>query len=111
MASRERGPAGERTEPALERRNIRILNGKRMDTKEHAHEHLLRRLRLPKWYGRNLDALSDCLGEIGRPTTIIFRNTQPLCEFLGEYGTRMIDVFTRAAQENDCIHFILRERF
>ena len=111
MASRKRGLAGERTEPALVRRNTRILNGKRMDTKEHAHEHLLRRLKLPQWYGRNLDALSDCLGDIGQPTTILFRNTQPLCESLGEYGVRLIDVFTRAAQDNEQITLILRERF
>ena len=82
-----------------------------METRDHAHEHLLRRLKLPQWYGQNLDALSDCLGEIGQPTTILFRNTQPLCEALGEYGARMIGVFTRAAQENNRIHLILRERF
>ena len=47
------------------------LNARKMDTRERAHEHLKRRLRLPAWYGDNLDALSDCLGEIGEPTTIV----------------------------------------
>ena len=41
--------------------NLRVLNGKRMDTRDHAHAHLARRLRLPVYYGNNLDALNDCL--------------------------------------------------
>lgn len=40
-----------------------ILNAEFMDTKENAHEYLKRQLDLPEYYGKNLDALHDCLSE------------------------------------------------
>ena len=46
------------------------LNGYFMTTRERAHRHLRRRLRLPDYYGNNLDALYDCLGDVGEPTEI-----------------------------------------
>ena len=95
-------------ETALAIRRVRILNGNRMETKESAHEHLARRLRLPNWYGRNLDALNDCLGEIGEPTTILFRNAARLPETLGAYGERMLFVLKQAAEANERITLVLR---
>lgn len=82
-----------------------------MDTKEHAHAHLAKRLRLPTYYGNNLDALADCLGEIGAPTRITLRNVAFLKEFLGGYGDRLIGVLRDAAQNSDQITFVPRERF
>lgn len=38
---------------------------------EEAHEELARKLRFPEYYGYNLDALEDCLGDIARPTRIV----------------------------------------
>ncbi len=35
------------------------------------HSLLARRLSLPDYYGKNLDALNDVLGEIGEPTHIV----------------------------------------
>ena len=35
------------------------------------HETLARELGFPEYYGYNLDALEDCLGEIGTPTRIV----------------------------------------
>ena len=88
---------------------LRVLNGKRMDTREHAHTHLARRLRLPSYYGNNLDALNDCLGEIAEPTRILLRNASHLRESLGEYGGRLIAVLVEAAEQNHSITFVLRE--
>lgn len=91
--------------------STRILNGLRMRTKERAHDHLARRLKLPNWYGRNLDALSDCLGEISEPTTILLRNTARLEQSLGEYGARLLSVLAAAAEANKHITLEKRERF
>ena len=88
---------------------LRVLNGKRMDTREHAHAHLARRLRLPPYYGNNLDALNDCLGEIAEPTRILLRNASHLRESLGEYGEQLIVVLAEAAERNPSITFVLRE--
>lgn len=40
-----------------------ILNAEFMNTKEEAHEYLNRQFDLPEYYGKNLDALHDCLSE------------------------------------------------
>ncbi len=87
------------------------LNARRMTTREEAHAHLSARLRLPEWYGNNLDALNDCLGEIGVPTCITVRFTPALEEALGTYGTNLLGVLRRAAEENKNIRLVLRERF
>ena len=88
---------------------LRVLNGKRMDTREHAHSHLAKRLRLPDYYGNNLDALNDCLGEIAKPTRILLRNTSCLRESLGDYGERLIAVLVDAAGRNPSITFVQRD--
>jgi ribonuclease inhibitor len=80
-----------------------------MDTREHAHSHLAKRLRLPDYYGNNLDALNDCLGEIAEPTRILLRNASHLRESLGEYGDRLIAVLADAAMRNPSITFVQRE--
>ena len=77
------------------------LNARKMDTREHAHEHLKKRLHLPDWYGGNLDALNDCLGEIGEPTQIIVRFAPELTQMPGDYGARLMRVLEQAADENE----------
>ena len=47
------------------------LNGKAMRDRESMHAHLRRRLKLPDYYGNNLDALYDCLTENGEETELI----------------------------------------
>lgn len=89
----------------------RFLNGRRMDTREHAHNYLRKRLRLSPYYGNNLDALADCLGEIGVPTRIILYHAASLREALGDYGERMLRVFDDVAKKNASLKFIQRERF
>ena len=85
------------------------LNARRMTTRDQAHAHLKERLRLPDWYGNNLDALNDCLGEIAEPTRILLRNASHLRESLGEYGEQLIVVLAEAAEQNPSITFVLRE--
>ena len=87
------------------------LNAKKMTTRERAHAHIKERLRLPDWYGNNLDALNDCLGEIGEPTWIVVRFAPALEETLGDYGTRIIRVLEQAAQENKNLTIVLKDRF
>lgn len=88
-----------------------VLNGKRMDTCEHAHSHLARRLRLPTWYGRNLDALCDCLGEINVPTVILLRNARRLRESLGDYGAKLISVLAAMTGENTNLSLVIHQKY
>lgn len=41
-----------------------VLEGKYLIDRESAHEYLQEKLALPKYYGKNLDALYDCLTEL-----------------------------------------------
>jgi ribonuclease inhibitor len=88
-----------------------VLNGKRMDTRVHAHAHIKRRMKLPKWYGGNLDALCDCLGEINEPTVILLRHAERLKRRLGDYGARLITVLSAMTGENKNIELEIHNRF
>ena len=65
----------------------------------------------PAWFGGNLDALNDCLGEINTPTRIIVRYAPKLKESLGDYGSKILDVLEHAAEENPNLQISFRERF
>lgn len=53
-----------------------ILDGNLM--KENPHEYIKSQLNFPDYYGNNLDALYDCLGDISSPYKIIIRNSDIL---------------------------------
>ncbi len=86
--------------------NIFILDGTRMTDRETAHSYLAHVLRLPDYYGNNLDALYDCLSEFSDDTTIILMNEKAVKENLGDYGRALIKVFTAAADEEMSFHLI-----
>lgn len=88
----------------------RRLNGLFMTTKERAHRHIKRRLHLPDYYGCNLDALCDCLGEIGEPTEITLRYAAYMRRHLGEYGVRLISMLIACTGENPQLQVCVRER-
>ena len=48
-----------------------VLNEKDLATMEDAHEVLAAKLDFPDYYGANLDALEDCLGDICEPTRVV----------------------------------------
>ena len=95
----------------MKREKRLVLNAMRMTTREQAHAHLKKRLRLPNWYGGNLDALSDCLGDVCKPTHIVVRCMPHLERALGDYGIRLMQVLREAAAENDNLRLTLRPGF
>jgi ribonuclease inhibitor len=95
----------------LRKNQVVVLNGKRMRTRERAHTHLARRLHLPSWYGRNLDALCDCLGEINVPTVILLRHARLLKESLGDYGAKLISVLAAMTGENPNLSLIVHQKY
>ena len=92
-------------------KRVYVLSGRRMDTREHAHAHLKKRLRLPEWYGNNLDALCDCLGEINEPSVILIRHAGALRESLGEYGGKLLSVLSAMTGENPNITLVVHKKF
>ncbi|MBA4347700.1 MAG: barnase inhibitor [Clostridiales bacterium] len=84
------------------------LNARRMNTRERVHAHIKERMRLPEWYGNNLDALNDCLGNINKPTWIILRFAPDLERALGDYGKKLNRVLLQAAEQNPNLRVTLR---
>lgn len=64
------------------------------------HDALKEALELPEWYGRNLDALHDCLTELTEETELTLKNWQLLDDILGPYAARFVFVCHRASEEN-----------
>ena len=64
------------------------------------HRCLAQALRLPEWYGQNLDALRDCLGDLSEETVLILHHAPALDARLGDYAQRLRRCLTDAAEEN-----------
>ncbi len=79
--------------------NIFVLDGKSMASREEAYAEIARILRFPDWFGSNLDALADCLGELPPNSVVIFTNTGALPAQLGDYGSKLLACFREIAAE------------
>lgn len=73
-----------------------ILDATRMVERTAAHAYLKQMLPLPVYYGNNLDALYDCLTELGK-TKIRFVNLEDAAD---TYFSGILSVFQEAAEEN-----------
>ena len=76
------------------------LDAHSMKTPQEAHRYLKKVLSFPDYYGENLDALYDCLGDIAEALTIYVPSQLAQVEYLGSCGQTMLHIFDLAAQEN-----------
>lgn len=83
------------------------LSGNKMTSKEALHDYLTKKLELPAYYGRNLDALHDCLCEVTHPLSLTVTYTERLLSYTGSYGERFLKVLKDAAQENKTLNITL----
>ena len=79
-----------------------ILDGRRFTDRAAAHDYLKSALELPEWYGRNLDALADCLSEVHQPICLVLENIQALEDNLGDYAHRFLRVLEDAVAVLPC---------
>ena len=77
-----------------------ILDGGSVGSRETLHRTLAAGLRLPDWYGGNLDALRDCLTDITEPTELVIRGGAALEAALGGYAVSLRRVLADCAAEN-----------
>jgi RNAse (barnase) inhibitor barstar len=75
----------------------------KMTSQEKAHAYLKELLHFPEYYGANLDALNDCLGEITTPTIIKIPKALADGRHLGNFGVRLVKVLRIAAEENSAL--------
>ncbi|MBO7719434.1 MAG: barstar family protein [Methanosphaera sp.] len=76
---------------------IIILDGKKI--KKKSHSYLKKVFDFPDYYGKNLDALYDCLTDISVETEIHLTNSDYV-------SLDMIDTFFDASVESDYLTFI-----
>ena len=77
-----------------------FLNGKEMCSRQALHDHLKQQLNLPDYYGRNLDALYDCLTERSEPTELLVLDFDCCREALGKYADGLLRTLYHAALHN-----------
>ena len=81
--------------------NVVILDGTTAPTKEALHQHLAKELNFPDWYGGNLDALFDMLGDITEDMDIIFTEDEE-----GSCGEWVVD--SGSAMRSDEMNRLLK---
>ena len=75
------------------------LDGRALDSREALHQ------AFPAYYGKNLDALHDCLTDLSDPVHLTVLHAQALEDALGAYCRSFQRVLSDSAQENE--HFTL----
>ena len=73
-----------------------ILDALYLTEKKEAHLYLQKQFSFPEYYGNNLDALFDCLTDLGE-TLVRIKNGKDA----GGYFERILSVFEDAARVND----------
>lgn len=87
-----------------------MIDGTQIDNDSQLHDFLKEALELPDYYGRNLDALWDCLtGWVETPLRIQWVNFQASEAKLGEYSHHVLKLFQDAEKEIEDLHLLIEE--
>ena len=78
-------------------------------SRQELHARIAAALDFPEWYGRNLDALHDCLTDLHEPTELTVIGWEALEEAVGGYARRFRYVLRDSAAENPNFRLIPEE--
>ena len=84
-----------------------FLDGSNIFTSPDFHEASATALSPPAYYGKNLDALYDCLTDITEDTHLVIRNWHHIEFQLKDYSGKAVYVFHVACQDNPHLHVSL----
>lgn len=77
-----------------------MIDGRDFENIEVLHDVLKDKLDFPDYYGRNLDALWDCLtGWVDLPLTLVLKNFEFSNTLLGSYADDVLEVLQEAQEE------------
>ena len=71
-----------------------VLDGRRMTGRGQMHAELKAKLALPDYYGGNLDALNDCLGERRERELFVIQNAGEFMEGCEGYALKLLRVLS-----------------
>jgi ribonuclease inhibitor len=77
-----------------------IIDGSTIFTPPDLHEALTKAMNFPTHYGKNLDALYDCLTEISEDIHLQLHNWHHIEAHLKDYSGKAVYVFHYAIREN-----------
>lgn len=80
-----------------------LIDGEVILDRDGLHDTLAESLGLPEYYGRNLDALYDCLTDYRCQVIIYVQNRDALAAHLGSYADMFFNVVKDAAGENEWV--------
>ena len=86
-----------------------LIDGAAIETREQLHDALAKQLSLPDYYGRNLDALFDCLTELREETELRLVRRDELFAHLGVYADILQNVLRDACEENPHLRLITED--
>lgn len=79
-----------------------VLDFEGMNSKEELQEYLAKQMEFPFYYGKNLDALYDCLTDIGEPTAVACNlPTVQEGSLMEDYLKRLYRTFRDAETDNE----------
>ena len=90
-------------------KNVVIIDGSKITSIKALHNILKKELKLPAYYGENLDALWDVLSEeMEDPLVIIWQDFNISKEYLGEYSEKVVQLFEDAQNEFEGFSYELK---
>ncbi len=86
-----------------------IIDGREEISRAELHEKIAAALDFPEWYGKNLDALYDCLTDMSEETVIEISDFEALTECHGKYALRLARVILEACEGNEKLHIKFKD--
>ena len=83
-----------------------ILDGREFDSREKLHSIFKDAFNFPDYYGKNLDALHDCLSETSG-VELQLRYAQAMISMLGSYGQQLMKLLEHMQEERPDFYFTL----
>lgn len=80
-----------------------IIDGISVCDRECLHSIFVKELDLPEYYGKNLDALHDCLSDLHSDVCITIRNLADLEQNIGKYADSLVRMLLDSKRGNDHI--------